>query len=88
MAELKKECVVLQKPQVHLWRRVACQMHLQANVPTEDIEKVGWVASKVMNKSYNKEPPTAYLVGAAGCVGSSLCTRRRLWSLWRLLVVV
>jgi hypothetical protein len=73
MDELKRECKVLQKPQVHLWRRVACQMHLQANVPTEDIEKVGWVASKVMNKSYNKEPPTAYLVGAAGCVGSFLC---------------
>lgn len=78
MNELKDECGVLQKPQVHLWRHVACQMHLQQNVPTEAIEKVGWVASKVMNRSYNKEPPSTYLVGAAGCAMSAcdvLCIR-------------
>lgn len=67
MDELKLEAEVLHKSLVHFWRKSAVHIHQGHNVPCSEIEAVGWAAQKVMQKNYNKEMPSKYLVGAAGC---------------------
>ena len=67
---LKAEGAFIHASVVHLFRKAVPQILLQQNVTRAAIEQVGWAAMKVMDKSYNKEPPAEFLVGAAGCATS------------------